>query len=125
MKFWKRTKKVQISSEEKKLNSESNIVTWVRHRGVRIDFDWNEGDEPDPEFVDHLIQNLDSIVDDGLFRLGVIEFPDTIKAVLPEWIDFSIPEGDFSLSFYCPDIEDYLLGVVFKDGIIISDWEGH
>ena len=57
-------------------------------------------------------------------RLGSSEFPDHLKAVLPEWIELDCTEGDFSLTFYCPDDEDYLLGVEFKDWKIIRDWEG-
>ena len=123
--FGKRSNPVQTPFGTGKLVSGTLYVPWKRHRGVLINLVWNEGEDPDPHTIQSLSKNLDAIVDAGLERIGAAEFPDHLGAVLPENIDFSASEGDFSLSFYCPDDEDYLLGVTFKDGKIISDWEGH
>ncbi|MEM8955992.1 MAG: hypothetical protein AAGD22_17685 [Verrucomicrobiota bacterium] len=108
-----------------RLTSGTVVVPWKRHRGVMISLSWNEGDTPEAATVEAISQRLDSFVDKGLKRIGVQDFPPTMQAVLPELIDFSVSDGDFSLSFYCPDDEDYLVGVVFRDGSIVDDWEGH
>ena len=86
---------------------------------------WSADISPDEHLVSQIESRLDFIVDQGLERLGSNEFPDHLKAVLPEWIDLDSTDGDFSLTFYCPDDEDLLLGVEFKDWEIIRDWEGH
>jgi len=125
MLFRKHNPEVDTPFGTGKVVSGTVYVSWVRHRGVKIGLCWAVDKTPDERLVGQIESRLDFIVDQGLARLGSSEFPDHLKAVLPEWIDLDCTDGDFSLTFYCPDDEDYLLGVEFKDWKIIRDWEGH
>lgn len=109
---------------EAKRIGDSVCVPWRRHRGVLINLQWDERAPPDPGLIRHIEGKLDFYVDAGLERIGAAEFPNSLTAVLPENIDLSVADGDFELSFYCPDWPDAIFVVVFKDDEIVRHYEG-
>lgn len=101
-------------------------VPWRRWRGVMIDLQWRADTEPDEALVQLIGGDLDRLVGAAMERLGIEEFPDELRTIVPEAVSLhpQEPGGNWSLSFRCVEWEDGIWGVVFRDEELLRDYEG-
>jgi len=95
-----------------------------RYRGVLMTVEWL-ADKPAPVDRVRAIQaDFDAHVAAASAHLGFADFPRELATVVPDTIDLTESDADWSLWFRCAEWLDAHWGVAFRDGKIIRDFAG-
>lgn len=100
-------------------------VPWKRVHGVLLDLAWPDGTDPNRSLISEIEERLEGHLVSCEIALGIPEFPAELRCVLPERIELSGDgDGDFRIVYWCPQWEDGIWGVVFRDHKVVRTYEG-
>lgn len=124
--FSRHQKTIQTPYGAARATGAHRSVNWRRWHGVRIDLCWPLESEPNQGLVEEIAKGLDGFIDAAIARLGISEFPEELRTVVPESVELLPTDevGDWSLSFRCVEWEDGYWGAVFRGGKIIQVFSG-
>ena len=124
--FNKKTNVIKTPFGEGRYIGNDISVSWIRWNGILLDLHWSKDIEPDPNLVEKIEANLDSLITNAIDRIGIHEFPSELRTMVPDAVTLheDAEEGNWSLNFRCCEWDDGIWGVIFQDCEIIKDYDG-